>query len=45
MIFLVGFAANADLVKGLGLNNNKIGDMGAEKLAEALPKLINLQET
>ena len=32
-------------MKGLHLDENKIGDMGAEKLAEALPGLANLAET
>ena len=32
-------------VKGLRLDGNKIGDMGAEKLAGALPNLVKLEET
>ena len=35
----------AALVKELNLNDNKIGDIGAEKLAGALPNLKNLTET
>ena len=42
---MVGFASNVDLVKELVLTGNKIGDMGAEKLAEALPNLTKLTET
>ena len=44
-ILLVGFALSVDPVKMLCLQNNKIGDMGAGKLAEGLPKLTNLKET
>ena len=36
--------ACASLAKKLFLYDNKIGDMGAGKLAEALPKLANLEE-
>ena len=32
-------------MKVLKLEGNQIGDRGAEKLAEALPKLVNLTET
>ena len=32
------------LAKELQLQYNKIGDAGAEKIAEALPKLTNLQD-
>ena len=35
----------SDLAKELILQNNKIGDMGAEKLADALPHLANLTES
>ena len=35
----------AVLAKKLYLDSNKIGDIGAEKLAEALSNLKNLQET
>jgi len=31
-------------VKTLSLFNNKIGDIGAEKLAAALPSLVNLND-
>ena len=34
-----------DLAKKLGLDYNKIGGMGAEKLAVALPHLTNLTES
>ena len=37
------FVACIDLVKTLWLFQNKIGDIGAEKLAEALPHLTNLE--
>ena len=33
------------LAKELWLQSNEIGDMGAEKIAEALPTLINLEES
>lgn len=32
------------LAKELQLDDNKISDMGAEKIAEALPKLTNLKD-
>ena len=32
-------------VKVLNLSSNQIGDMGAEKLAGALPNLVNLTES
>ena len=44
-LFLIGLASNVDLVKTLNLCGNQIGDMGADKLAEALPHLTNLKET
>ena len=33
------------LAKTLELSSNQIGDIGAEKLAESLPNITNLQET
>ena len=36
-------AACIDLAKTLNLSTNKIGDIGAERLAEALPHLTNLK--
>ena len=36
-------AACIDLAKILTLSDNKIGDVGAERLAEALPHLTNLE--
>ena len=37
------FVACIDLAKELWLSENKFGDIGAEKLAEALPHLTNLE--
>ena len=34
-----------ELAQDLFLNSNKIGDMGTEKLADALPHLVNLKES
>ena len=35
----------SDLAKELLLTSNNIGDVGAEKLADALPHLTNLRES
>ena len=39
------YAVCAALAKELDLRYSKIGDIGAEKLAGALPNLTNLKET